>query len=165
MLIGLLYLLSPLSSFALEPLDANGKIFGLEPATYEGGGTLESQNWLPNTKYHSVRKLEGGIIDAHTTASLFGFGVAEAGARLKIQVTGPGRFDMLDADDGEKKAGEGSCDGTSCSFKATVMGGSLTLEETWVPSAKGFDVVRGSQLFKGNPASYQGSFTKTDSKN
>ncbi len=157
---------SALSAAALEPVDLTGKVFGIDDGIYEGDGILEAQNWLPNADFHSERRLADGIVDAHTKATVLGFQVAEASARLKIKVTSPGHFDMLDMDSNGAKAGEGQCDATSCTFKAEVMKDKeshqpqLTLEETWVPNENGFELVHGSQLFKGNPAKYEGKFQR-----
>ena len=149
------------SAMAVEPTSPNGAVLGVSPGIYEGEGTLVSRSWtVPNVSFESHRKVGNGVIEASTKAYLLGIEVASAAAKLRIKPVSPGRFDMLDLERNEAKAGEGSCDRSSCSFKATVMGGELTLEETWVANEDGFDVLRGAQTFKGNEADYEGKFQR-----
>lgn len=153
--------LLPTCAFALDPVDPAGRIFGVEEGVYQGGGKLESLSWsTPNVSYESLRKLSKGVIEAKTKATLLGFEVAAAQANLKIQAIGGGKFELLDMDANGAKAGEGQCESSSCSFKATVMKGELTLEETWVANENGFDIVKGAQVFKGKPARYEGKFER-----
>jgi hypothetical protein len=157
--------MAPQLGLAIEPLDTQGHIFGLiSDGTYEGTGVLESQSvWIPDARYTSSRTLRGGIIEARTTASVIGIEVATVQARLQVSPLDSQNFDLLDLDslgaDGKPgRAGGGSCELLSCSFEATVMGGRLSLKETWVPSEKSFEVVHGSQVYDGKPATYEGRF-------
>lgn len=158
-----LALSSATPSLALEPVDSLGRVFGVAAGAYQGEGELVSRSWsVPNVSFVSTRKVGNGMIEASTKAYLLGFEVAAAAARLQVRGLGAGRFDMHDLDANGAKAGEGSCDRSSCSFKATVMKGTLTLEETWVPNERGFDVLRGSQVFHGKEADYEGKFLRLD---
>ena len=149
-----------LSAVALEPISSTGQVFGIPDGTYEGTGKLESDSiFVPDLNFDSVRTLKNGIITAKTNADLIGLiDVAEAQARLQVVPTGPGQFDMLDLDANGAKAGSGQCASNRCSFKVTVMNGDLTLDETWIPTADGFEVLEARQVYKGISASYSGVF-------
>lgn len=142
------------NAHALEPLGPNGLILGLQQGIYEGDGIL---NMVIHPQYHSTRVLVDDTIEAHTLAQwgLFSFSAA---AHLRVVPTNNGEFILLDLDAGGATAGSGSCDDQNCKFTVTVMGGSLTLRETWTATPQGFSIENGSQDFNSIPATYVGSF-------
>ncbi len=141
---------------------------GVLDGKYEGSGWLRQWGFIP-IHYVSTRVIKSGIIEAHTVALM---GLAEAAARLQILQTTEGKFKILDMDaldeQGKMKvAGSGNCDESACKFSATVMGGKLTLNETWVasPEKNSFTLTDSSQIFNGSRANYSGSFQRQlDSK-
>ena len=160
--VSLLILLSSLSlpSFAVEPLSADGLIFGVTPGTYVGSDVL---NMVVKPKYKSTRILEGNRINAHTDANLGSFKMSVS-AILQIQPTGNGRFNMYEVGVANPGSGSGFCDAEKCHFDiAGLNNGTLTLHETWKVTDTGFDIVEGSQTmeelgFIGIDASYVGKF-------
>jgi hypothetical protein len=158
----LLSLALPLSaSAAVLPLDEQGRIFGIENGVYEAQGTLVTEgNWTPNLKLHSVRRLEKGVIDVVTKAYLVGFEIGSASARLQVNPTGPSTFQLLDLNLQSALAGTGECNETGCTFTATILNGALTLTETWIAVANGFDLRDGKQSMKGRPGTYEASFLR-----
>lgn len=140
---------------------AEASILNVNPGIYEADGKLLSQGIAPNLKFHSQRRLENGRINATTKASLWGMEIATVSAHLEVQWKTGSDFDLLDVDNQSRKAGEGNCNSQGCTFTATVMNGDLTLSETWIPTANGFDAVNCAQSFKGNDATYVASFHKT----
>lgn len=143
------------------PLILNAQTtLGVNDGVYVGTGLLKSKSmFVPNIAYSSTRVLQNGIITARTRAALHGFQVGEAQAKLKVQMIGPNKFNMLDLSNNQAVCGSGSCSETSCSFSATVMNGSLTLNETWVPTATGYNVINASQVLYGIESFYSGSFS------
>ena len=146
--------------WAANPLES-GVVLGVEEGVYVGGGRLESQNWgVPDADYQTTRTLEGDVIIAKTVASInllymWEIEVARAQARLKVVPYGQrGEFKLLDLEDENKEAGVGQCLEDVCKFTVTVMGGELTLAETWVASPSGFVIRNGWQDFKGKEALY-----------
>lgn len=142
------------------PLILNAQTtLGIADGVYVGTGTLKSKSmFVPDIAYSSTRVLQGGIITARTRAALHGMQVGEAQAKLKVQMTAPNKFNMLDLSNNQAVCGSGSCNATSCTFTATVMNGSLTLNETWVPTAAGYNVINASQVLFGIESFYSGQF-------
>ncbi|AGH96757.1 hypothetical protein [Pseudobdellovibrio exovorus] len=133
---------------------------GVANGLYEGQGKLISKTaFVPNLNFKSVRRLEAGIIQAHTKAYLLGHVIAEAKASLKVRPLDDTRFELLDLNNQQRVCGQGVCTNGNCTFTATVMNGELTLTETWVSSATGFAVINASQIFKGTKAQYEGKFS------
>jgi hypothetical protein len=154
-------LLASTSAFAVQPLEA-GKTLGVADGQYAADGVLE--RGVVNPGFHAQRSFQNGVIDATTTATMFGIKVATVSALLKVVDEGEGKFSMLELDRSSQavigKAGEGSCDAVSCSFDATVMGGQLELRETFTATDAGFTVDPGAQVYKGDPATYKAEFTR-----
>lgn len=145
---------------AIEPLDQNaGTILGVSAGTYRAEGVLESYSmWIPDADFRSVRRLQGDVIEATTKAYLLGHEIAQAKARLKVVPGANGSFDLLDLDKSDARAGGGTCNARFCRFTVTVMGGNLTLTETWLATSTGFSIVDGSQDYNGAEATYQADF-------
>lgn len=143
------------------PLISNAQTtLGIKDSVYVGSGVLKSKSmFVPTIAYSSTRVLQNGIITARTRAALHGIPVGEAQAKLKVQMTAPNKFNMLDLSNNLAVCGSGSCNESSCTFTATVMNGSLTLNETWVPTATGFNVVNASQVLYGIESFYSGQFS------
>jgi hypothetical protein len=149
-----------LASIIFLPFLLNAQTtLGVNDGVYVGSGTLRSRSmFVPNIAYSSTRVLQNGIITARTRAALHGFQVGEAQAKLKVQMVSVNKFNMLDLNNNLAVCGSGSCNETSCTFSATVMNGSLTLNETWVATATGFNVVNASQVLYGIESFYSGQF-------
>lgn len=147
------------SSFAAKVIDEKGLVFGIAPGVYEADGKLKSESmWVPNADFHSTRSLKSGVIEAETKAFILGFEVAAATARLKVVPTTGNNFDLLDLNSRDAKAGSGACEDRGCTFTATVMNGTLTLTETWVPTPGGFKITECSQTYNGMDAKYEAAF-------
>lgn len=132
---------------------------GVADAVYVGTGQLKSKSmFVPTIAYSSTRVLQNGVITARTRAALHGIPVGEAQAKLKVQMTAPNKFNMLDISNNLAVCGSGSCNEKSCTFTATVMNGALTLNETWVPTSTGFNVINASQVLYGIESFYSGQF-------
>jgi hypothetical protein len=157
-----------LFSLALSMNVSFADVLGVPDGNYEGTGVLHSSMLVPNMSFSSTRSLSNGIIEAHTTAMLFKkFELASVEAKLQVVLNDETHFSMfdlnhLDEDGLPTEAGQGTCDGTSCTFTATVMSGKLTLTETWIPTPEGFKIVNGSQTFKDLKSTYDGVFTLND---
>lgn len=162
-----IFLLSSLLAFGGQEAPAAnlpGLVLGVEPGLYRGTGILRAKDpFVPNLRFVSERRLADGVIEAATTASLYGMEVASAKARLEVQPRGGDAFELWDLEAG-KLAGEGSCDERRCSFVATVMGGRLTLKETWEAMPEGFQVVNASQNFGGIESTYEASFVRGEAR-
>lgn len=147
--------------FSQSLLAQNGPFtLGIANGVYVGQGRLISKTaFVPNLNFQSVRRLNNGVIQAHTKAYLVGLQVAEAKAVLKVRQLDNSRFELLDMNNQQKVCGGGVCTNGTCTFTATVMDGTLTLNETWASSPNGFQVLNASQVFKGTAASYTGKFS------
>jgi hypothetical protein len=137
---------------------AFGSTLGLTDGTYQADSTLYSDSFLvPDLSFHSIRTLHEGEIDAQTTATLFEIPLAKAHARLGFVQISVGKFKVIDLDTG-LTAGAAECNSQGCTYKVTVMNGKLTLQETLIPTASGFDIKNGAQVFEGKSAHYEASF-------
>ena len=149
-----------LSALALAiSLTAQADTLGVPDGRFLGEGVLVSEHLLvPNLKFKSVRVLHHGTVMAHTRALFAGHGVAQAQARLKFHPRFAQKMAVLDMDNDYRKVGDASCNDRECSFSATVMGGKLTLKETWVRDGDGFKVINASQVYSGLNSRYEADF-------
>ncbi len=147
---------------AVQPVSADGSVFGVKSGLFTGRGQLRSQAALvPDLDFISVREVRDGIIRAKTKAAFHGFVLAKAEANLKIVPLADGRsFQMLDLDTSQF-VGAGICGISECKFTAKVMSGKLQLTETWRATESGFEVREASQDFNGLPADYSGVFERS----
>ena len=98
------------------------------------------------------------MIYVTTRAYLLDVEVAKISASLQIlpMSLGSQRFTITEGESGDV-VGKGICGVDSCTFTVTVANGQLTLTETWIPNVVQdlyFQVVNGSQIYQGKPATY-----------
>lgn len=160
-------LLVLLGFYSISAFAQTATVLGIPEGTYTGSDVLVSQTALvPTVDYTTVRILRNGTITAHTKAYLLGHEIGNASARLKVKVTSPSTFVLLDLDrpgavGGYAEAGSGSCSLNTCSFSATVMGGALKLYETWARGGPNELFIRdGWQSLNGITGTYTGRLTR-----
>jgi len=142
-------------------------VLGIPEGTYTGSDVLIPQTPLvPTVEFTTTRVLRNGTITAQTKAFLLGHEIGGASARLKIKVTAPNVFLLLDLDRPDNTgnyaiAGNGTCSQNTCAFNATVMNGSLKLRETWAKGGPNeFFIMDGWQNLNGIIGTYSSRLTK-----